>query len=189
MTDQPAQPYVPGPGFPPPYTQPPQKPRRRGLMITLVAVAGVLVLCVIGSVIVGVTQSSKPTKAAATATASKDPWATDVEATTAPTVEATTAAVVPLTASDMALTVKIKTKDCFGSAGCNVEYTIKAAIGKDVEPQECEVTYDVHGLVDTQTGTLDFHSDGTYEQDSYQSGETSSSKKKLTVKITDVDCS
>lgn len=188
MTDQPAQPYVPGPGFPPPYTQPPQKPRRRGLMITLVAVAGVLVLCVIGSVIVGVTQSSKPTKAAATATASKDPWATDVEATTAPTPEATTAAVVPLTASDIQVTVKVKKKDCFGSAGCNVEYKIEAGWPDDGQ-YECEVTYDVHGLEDTQTGTLDIHRDGTYEQDSYQAGETSSSKKKLTVKITDVDCS
>jgi hypothetical protein len=46
----------------------------------------------------------------------------------------------------------------------------------------------VHGLEDTQTGTLNFHSDGTYEQDSYQSGDTSSSRKKLTAKVTDVDC-
>lgn len=104
--------------------------------------------------------------------------------TTATTGAVTTA--TSLTAADIRLTVHITKKDCFGSAGCNVEYQIKAAIG--VPAQECKVTYDVHGLEDTQTGTLDFHADGTYEQDSYQAGQTTSSSKKLTAKVTDVEC-
>jgi hypothetical protein len=151
-----------------------------------------LLLCVVGAVIVGLTQhNSKPAGGKqAVAPLPKDPCGGGVCATTTPVADApTTAAAAPLTASDIKLTVKIKTKDCFGSAGCNVEYTIKAAITDAASPQDCEVTYDVHGLEDTQTGTLSFHSDGTYEQDSYQSGETSSSGKKLTAKVTEVDCS
>jgi hypothetical protein len=101
------------------------------------------------------------------------------ESADGPTTESVAAT---MKASDVQLTVK----DCFGSADCLVEWQIKAAIG--VDPQECQVTYEVHGLEDTQINTLDFHADGTYEQDSYQSGETSSGKKKLTAKVTDVEC-
>lgn len=172
-------------------------PRRRGRLVGPLAVAAVLILGATGAVIVGVThQTSKPdgTGRQAGATEAGAPLPADQcgggVCTTSPTDDpATVPVVTPLTAADIQLTVKTKTKDCFGSAGCNIEYTIKAAIGRDVEAQECEVTYDVHGLEDIQTGTLDFHSDGTYEQDGYQSGETTSSKKKLTAKVTDVDCS
>lgn len=188
-------PYVPGPTPPPAYPTPPQPPRRRrrGLLITLISVAAALALCVVGTVIVGLaTQGTKPTRASNSTHAPlpQDACGGGVcAATPVADTPTTAAAVVPLTAADIELTVKIKKKDCFGSAGCNVEYTIKAAIGKDVDPQDCEVTYDVHGLEDTQTGTLDFHTDGTYEQDSFQYGDTTSSKKKLTAKVTDVDCS
>lgn len=196
MSETTPPPYVPGPTPQPPmYPTPPQPPRRRrGLLIALISVAAVLGLCVIGGVIVGLTQQgAKPaTGKTAAAPLPQDACGGGIcDATTTPVADVPTqaAATVPLTASDIELTVKIKKKDCFGSAGCNVEYTIKAAIGKDVDPQECEVTYDVHGLEDTQTGTLDFHADGTYEQDSFQYGDTTSSSKKLTAKITDVDCS
>lgn len=91
-----------------------------------------------------------------------------------------------LTAKDVHLTVKTVTKDCYGSAGCNVQYKIEA--GWSPDNVECDVTYDVKGLEDTQTGTLNLHADGTFEQNSYQFGSTSSSSRKLTAKVTAVDC-
>lgn len=113
------------------------------------------------------------------------------EPTKTPTKKPTAAtrAAGALTKSDIQLTVKTTKKDCFGSAGCNVDYKISAALEEGVAYQECDVTYDVHGLEDTQTGTLELHTDGTYNQDGYQSGSTSSSSKKLTAKVTDIDCS
>lgn len=193
MTDFAPGPYAPGPVPPPPGGPTPPRPPRRGLRIALISVAAALLLCVAGAVIIGVTQQhAKPAgsnKAAAQAPLPQDPCGGGVCTTTTPVADSpTTTAVVPLTASDIQVTVKVKKKDCFGSAGCNVEYKIEAGWPDDGQ-YECEVTYDVHGLEDTQTGTLDIHRDGTYEQDSYQAGETSSSKKKLTAKVTDVDCS
>lgn len=94
-----------------------------------------------------------------------------------------------LTAKDITLSVKTTKKSCFGSAGCNVEWQIKAGLAPGVKAQDCEVGYDVRGLEDTQSSTLDFHSDGTYDQDSWAVGSTSSSSKKLTVVVTSVDCS
>lgn len=105
---------------------------------------------------------------------------------TKPAAAAAAAKAHTLTASDFKLTVKTTDKDCFGSAGCNVQYQIKAAIGAPA--QDCDVTYDVHGLQDQQTGTLTVHEDGTYDQESYQAGQTTSSSKKLTAVVTDVDC-
>jgi hypothetical protein len=95
-----------------------------------------------------------------------------------------------LAAADLKLTVKTTKKECFGSAGCNVEFTIDAALLKTVKfDGPCDVTYEVHGLSDTQTNTLTIQDDeGTYEQDGFQFGQTSSSKKKLTAKVADVVC-
>jgi len=93
------------------------------------------------------------------------------------------------TAKSLQLTVKTKSKECFGSAGCVVEFTIKASVAPGVRLAEsCDVTYEVHGLSQTQTHTLTVKSDKTYEQDAYQSGDTSGSDKKLTAKVTEVEC-
>ena len=185
----PPPPYVPGPTSQPMAPVPPQPPRhRRELLIALACLAVAFFLCLVGVVIIGVThENDKPASAARTtdAPAPADSCADGTCTTATPVAEAPGGPV--LTAADIELTVKIKKKDCFGSAGCNVEYEIDASVGKEVQ-RECEVTYDVHGLEDTRTGTLDFHRDGTFEQDKYQAGETSSSTKKLTAKVTDVEC-
>lgn len=95
-----------------------------------------------------------------------------------------------LTASAVKLTVKTTSKQCFASAGCLVEWTIKASVPDSVRITDaCDVTYEVRGLTDTQTHTLTIKDDETYEQDGYQSGQTSSSSKKLTAKVTEVECS
>jgi hypothetical protein len=93
-----------------------------------------------------------------------------------------------LSNADFRLTVKVTTKDCYGSIGCDVQYQIKAAISHTAKADECQVTYQVSGLEDAQIGTLAVHADGTYDQDSYQAGQISNSSKKLTAKVTEVDC-
>jgi hypothetical protein len=94
-----------------------------------------------------------------------------------------------LTKSDLKLTVKTTKKDCFGSAGCNVEYQIKVAVdGAKLRAagKTWDITYDVHGLQDTQTGTLTLNPDGTFTQEDLQMGQTSSSGKKLSATVTDL---
>lgn len=93
-----------------------------------------------------------------------------------------------LEAKDLRLTVKVNKKDCFGDAGCNVEYQIKMAAAESVPAQDCAITYQVDGLEDSQIGTLQLHADGKYEQESFQAGQISSSSRKLTAKVTSVDC-
>jgi hypothetical protein len=207
MTDQPAPPYVPGSTPPPPSPFGPTSPefgpaapppRRRGWLIGLGVAGGVLFLCMLVFVVAGVMQQNRKPGGTGEAAGTTQAVAPLPEGLCGGGVCATTPAEEPvdavttgpvaaaMKASDIQLSVKVTKKECFGSAGCLVEWQIKAAIG--VEPQECQVTYEVHGLEDTQISTLDFHAEGTYEQDSYQSGDTSSSKKKLTAKVTDVEC-
>lgn len=92
-----------------------------------------------------------------------------------------------LTVKDVKLTAKITDRQCFGSAGCNVQYTIKAAVAKPVS-ESYDVTYTVHGFDDgDQIGTLTLGADGTLEQDAFNAGSVKSAGTKLTVKITDLE--
>lgn len=93
-----------------------------------------------------------------------------------------------LGAANLKLTVKTTDKACFGSAGCNVQYSIRVAYDTATLPDECEITYQVDGLDDPQVGTLTLTSDGKYSQDNYQAGQTPRSSSKLTAKVTDVEC-
>jgi hypothetical protein len=93
-----------------------------------------------------------------------------------------------LTTKTIKLTVKTTEKACFGSAGCNVQYEIRAAIATGTTPGDCEVTYEVRGLDDPQIGTLRVMPNGRYTQDSYQSGQTPRSSSKLTAVVTDIEC-
>lgn len=122
-----------------------------------------------------------------------------IEVTTASTFSSSIPTTVPVTpsavkvikASDFTLKVKIISKQCFGSAGCNVRYKIQAgwddSIFRDID--ECDVTYSVSGLEDSQMNTLTARKDGKYEADSEEFGSTSSSLKKLTAKATEIECS
>ncbi len=116
------------------------------------------------------------------------PVSAPIEPPSAETVAAERAAILPTTI-DFRLTVRITKQDCFGSAGCNVEYQIHAALNNAVPAAECDVTYRVGGLDDRQIGTLTTHADGTYDQDSYQAGSTAHEGRKLTATVTAVDCS
>lgn len=167
---------------PQPAPKKPNKNKKVAIILGLLVLA-ILVACA------GVVSSSSNSHKSAPGTAVQ--VAPVQESTSQPGAVTTPAATQKhaLSASDLRLTVKTLSKDCYGSAGCNVEYKIVASLSKDAKFQECDVTYEVRGLEDPQTGTLNLHTDGTYEQSGYQGGSTSNSSRKLTVKVTDVDCS
>lgn len=90
-----------------------------------------------------------------------------------------------LTAAQIKLTIKITDKDCFGEAGCNVGYRVragwpKAEVGAD---ETYEVTYRVTGPDGGgQIGTLTINGDGTFDGgDEYASVPRSSTVLKATV--------
>lgn len=175
----------------PPAPQAPRK-RPRWLLPVLIGVGVVLLLCV-GAGILGAFLPDKPAAAPTTrsATATAEP-VTATTAPAAPTTEPTTEAPAPtgLTRSDVTLTVKIKKQECFGSAGCNVEFTIQAdwPSEKIRDGQKYDVTYEVSGIEDgPQVATLTIVSPTEFEQDSFQYAQTSRHVKTLKVKVTDVE--
>lgn len=168
--------------------QPPTPPKRnRGLVIALVFLSiAVSLLCCAG-VMSGVFGDDKPSSKALIV-----PEATVSGADSAsPTSAAPKAAAAPQrpTAANVKLTVKTTSKECFGSAGCNVQWSIEATLARGVRVDDpCDVTYEVRGLTDVQIHTLRLLGGESYEQDGYQFGQTSSSSKKLTAKVTEVEC-
>lgn len=96
-----------------------------------------------------------------------------------------------LEAADVKLGVKITDKQCFGSAGCVLEYKVEVDVPVDLlsaSDRDWTVTYEVAGVTDgPQVATLTLHPDGTFEQDAYQSGQTPSRSTKLKAKATDVE--
>jgi hypothetical protein len=170
--------YEPGPEGQAPMYAVPKPPKKHSLKWLWIAPAVLLIALCLGGATIALFSGSGPKPGVTLPTI----------ATTQEGAKPAVAAAAPIKPSDLQLTVKTTKKDCFGSAGCNVEYQIKAALRTGVKYAECNATYQVSGLEDPQVGTLNLHSDGNYEQDAYQSGSTSSSSKKLTAKVTEVDC-
>lgn len=178
---------------PPPYGYtpagpyvPPAAPRksRRGVVIG-VSIFLALLACVVGTVVVAATNAPTARTPQFVGAARPGTFASD------PAPAATVAAGV-LTKSDVALTLKITKKDCFGSAGCNVQYKIAAAIsdtGRTVLARSdgWSLTYEVSGFDDgTQIGTLELDTAGAYTQDSYLAGSTAG-QPHLKITVTDLD--
>lgn len=89
-------------------------------------------------------------------------------------------------ASDFSAKIKILRKKCFGSAGCNLDYRIVPNYDGPAVSGSWTITYDVIGGEDgPQTNTFTFDGD-SIEYDSEESISTTSSAKKLKVKITEV---
>lgn len=93
--------------------------------------------------------------------------------------------------TDFTVTLKILSKECFGSAGCNITYRPELAIGVldgDLDPSiTYDVTYVVKGgdsgpVIATLTVTGD-----QYEQPSQEVISTASQSKKLVATVTDVE--
>jgi hypothetical protein len=95
-----------------------------------------------------------------------------------------------LTTRDVKLTVKTTSKQCFGSAGCSVDWTIVPAVDKaKLGDQEVLITYEVRGVEDgPQIDSFTLGSDGSYSSDEVKGfGQTKSKSAKLTAVATAVE--
>lgn len=188
---------------PPPYWQqaadtqpvPPPKKQSRHPIGLYIGIAVIVALCGIGGVITAAVIGAADDKPKGAPVAGVP----DRGAVPTPNVKPapatpTTPARSTLSKSDVELTVKITEKNCFGSAGCNVQWDLKAAVegGKAnrlvAAGDTCSVTYRMRGLTDTQTGTLTINDDGTYNSDSWNFGQTKKSSAKVTAEVTEVEC-
>lgn len=91
--------------------------------------------------------------------------------------------------SDFRITLKIKKKECFGSAGCNVSFQIDPQyVGAgDIESGSYEVTYVVRGPEDgpmINTFTLE---DGKASFDDEEMASTKNAHVRLTARVTSID--
>jgi hypothetical protein len=99
-----------------------------------------------------------------------------------------------LTPADITLAVKVLKKECFGSAGCNVTYTVAPSYTATVgaEPNSSwDVTYEIKGGSEQQINTLHMSFDGTGQHGSFQADSeemisTGSAKAQLTAAVTEV---
>jgi hypothetical protein len=97
--------------------------------------------------------------------------------------------------SDIKLTIKTRSKKCYGyGVGCSIEYRIEvAAADRTGWPKDgtLDVTYEVTGGQDgpdRDTLTIDL-TEWTYEQDGYQSADTSFSGVKLKASVVELEYS
>lgn len=166
-----------------PYNRPlkPRRSRARTALVLLLAfLFGTTAIACVGAAISGAIDNAKdgtPVRLAA-----------PVATTTAAPAPAEARA---LEAGDIKLDVKITKRECFGSAGCLVQFKIKASVDLDVlaaSDRDWTVTYEVKGVEDgPQVAELVLHPDGMYDQDGYQSGQTPSRNTKLKATVTDVE--
>jgi hypothetical protein len=92
------------------------------------------------------------------------------------------------TPKDFTITLKIKSKECFGSAGCNVTYEPKLTIvGPDVDENgSYEITYEIRGGEDgADVDTIELEAGQYRTVDGL--AQTSSQSAKLTAVITEVE--
>lgn len=167
-----------------PYNRPlkPRRSRARTALVLLLAfLFGTTAIACVGATISGAIDNAKDDAPGITTVA-------DVPATTTAPAPAKARA---LEAADIKLDVKITKRECFGSAGCVVQFKIRASVALDVlaaSDRDWTVTYEVKGVDDgPQVAELTLHPDGMYDQDGYQSGQTPSRSTKLKATVTDVE--
>jgi len=147
------------------------------------------ILIPIGTFILGVIVGALMMTSGGSSTSDSQAAGTQAGAVSVPAATSTPAARVALTSADIKLTIRETKKTCFGSAGCNVEFTLDAAVNnlaKTASGDSYEVTYAIKGLTDEQIGTLTLKDDGTFQQDSFQFGQKARSSTKLTATVTGV---
>lgn len=92
------------------------------------------------------------------------------------------------TKSDFKLSLKILSKECFGSAGCDISFRVEPAYsGDEFDPSKtAEVTYEIIGSEDDYTNTFTMTGDTNASVDREESVQTGTAGK-ISVKITDVE--
>lgn len=182
------------PGRPP--VEPPKKPKTRGARIGWSILIGACIFIV--GVLVGnggstASRANVPAKTAvAVSRPAPTPTVTVTETVQPSATEETTEPPastygVP-TKADFKLTLKQLSKQCFGSAGCNVSYRVLVNYsGPALDP---DATYDVlYRVAGGEDGPVDNRltvNDGQSSVDEEEMVSTRSSKTKLTVVVTDV---
>lgn len=166
-----------------PYNRP-LKRKRSGMTVALIVVAALILIgCAIGCIGVVTDDRAKDSGLDRLVT-----LPTPAPASAGKAQPATTK-IKPIAPADVKLAVKITKKQCFGSAGCVVEFKVKVDVPVErLVGEDWKVTYEVKGVQDgPQIAELTLHPDGTFEQDAYQSGQTPSRSTKLTAKATDAE--
>lgn len=177
---------------PPPTSSPPPPPPPPGLApkkshtnLIILGAAAAVIAVVVATGIVVVQSSNDDSKPAAThkASASTADPASETTEEAAPTY-------VDLDADSFAIDLKTKSRQCFGSAGCNVTVEPDLTLMVDsssVDPEATyEITYEIKGDESgpvIETAELSDQTSLNYTQSLIQ---TASSATKVTVKITDV---
>ncbi|NHN56003.1 hypothetical protein G9U51_09465 [Calidifontibacter sp. DB0510] len=94
----------------------------------------------------------------------------------------------PPSADDFTIALKILSKQCYGSAGCNVTFRIQPTFrGQPLQDgQTAEVTYEIKGSEDPYSNTFTMTSDGQASVQQEESVSTSGANVKLTATVTDV---
>jgi hypothetical protein len=130
------------PSEPPPPESPPKRKRRRWPWI----VGGVVVvLLVAGAVAAGVSDDDTTTTGDERPVGTTDPAEPEP---TGPTTTTTEPESVPPKPEDFAITLVVKSKQCFGSAGCNITYEPELAYNglQVLDPEDTwDVIYSVNG--------------------------------------------
>jgi hypothetical protein len=187
MTDTP--PPTDSPWFEPvepaePVEPPAQPKKNRTNAIIIGAAAAVIAAVVATGIVVVQTSDHDDSKPASTTTSSTpDTEATEAAADTEPTY-------ITLDADSFSIELKTKSRQCFGSAGCNV--TVEPELGLEVDSASVdpdavyEITYEIRGDESgpvIQTAELSNQTSLNYRPSVIS---TASSSTKVTVKITDV---
>lgn len=184
-------PYATGGFIPPTSPQTPAPaPKKSRLPLVLAAIVG---LAVIVAVTVGITVAAQHgSSPAASKTSGQSAWDAEqqrrIDAATTPDPTPTPVAAATPAVSDLELTLKTTSKKCFGSAGCLITVKVNLGYGgPTLSPDDTwQVTYEINGV---QDGPLvgSFEMTGDQYTVNEENVETTSSKSKVTVKVTSVE--
>jgi hypothetical protein len=172
----------PMPGFPPAAPEPSAPKRPRTNLVVIGSAAAVIAAIVATGIVVVQTRDDSKPAAAASATASKPAAKAAAEPSPTPSYD-------EVTADSFTIKLKTKSKQCFGSAGCNltVEPDLTYVGLGDIDPDATyEITYQIHGDESgpvIETAELTDQTSLSYSESLIQ---TVSSGTKVSVKITDV---
>jgi len=176
---------------PPAYPQPTPLPRRRvvplNVVIFIVIVSVVVTALVTGLLVRGLGDSADSSSTTSNSSASGPQAAAppiDYSAEPEPEPE-----VVPFTPKDFKLSVKVLSKECFDSYGCNVTFRIiPEYVGSalDFEERTAEISYRVTGMENEATNTFTMTNGEYYKYELEHFGTVPRSSAKISAKVTEV---
>jgi hypothetical protein len=109
-----------------------------------------------------------------------------VKAQAAAEASASAAAALPPDPADFTIAIDVLSKECFGSAGCNVTFRIDPTYTGGRDPNNLEITYEVLGGEDPMIDTFTIDGNGTATFDDEAMISTASSSATLTAKVVKV---